>query len=135
MVDPNIELAKQGNSQAIATLIADKLGQELVISHKIEGELLKLVIETSRKSDKQQIVTTIRELVTELEIDSISQVKVSGQRARAIIPEWDQEFGTDNILSLATSKKNQASASAPPSKNEFLESLKTFDFASVFPYQ
>lgn len=135
MVNPNIELAKQGDSQAIATLVADKLGQEQVTSHEIEGKFLKLVIETSRESDKQKIVTTIRRLVTELEIDSISQVKVSGQRAKATIPEWDQEFETGNTLSLATFKKSQASASTSSGKNEFLESLKTFDIASVFPYQ
>ena len=135
MVDPNLELAKQGNTQAIATLVAEKLGQQKVIGHDLEEKRLKLIIETSRESNKQKIVAAIQELITDLEIDSISQVKVSGQRAKATIPEWDQEFETGNTLSLATSKKNHDSTSASPSKNEFLESLKTFNFASVFPYQ
>jgi len=136
MVDPNIELAKQGNSQAIATLITDKLGQEEVISHNLENKRLKLIIETSRESDKQKIVAAIQELITDLEIDSIRQVKISGQRAKATIPEWDQEFELDNSSNLANYKiTNHDSTSASSSKNEFLESLKTFDFASVFPYQ
>lgn len=135
MVNPNIELAKQGDSQAIAILVADKLGQEQVTSHEIEGNLLKLVIETSRESDKQQIIATIQGLIIDLDIDSISQVKVFGQRAKATIPEWDQELDLGNNQSLITNKKSQDNASTSPNKNEFLESLKTFDMASVFPYQ
>ena len=74
MVDPNIELAKQGNSQAIAILISEKLEQEQVISHDLEGKCLKLVIETNRESDKQKIVAAIQELLINLKIDSISQI-------------------------------------------------------------
>lgn len=136
MVDPNIELAKQGNSQAIATLITEKLGQEQVIDHKVKGKFLKLVIETSRESNKQKIIATIRGLIADLKTDSISQVQVSGKRAKATIPEWDQEFDLGNILSFTDyNNSSQNKTTTPPNKNEFLKSLKTFDFGSVFPYQ
>jgi|GEM_PF-6191704 len=92
MVDTKIKLAKQGNSQAIACLIEDVLKSEKVIKSEIKDGCLKLVVETLDVSDQHHLVTKIRELIINLEIEGLTKVELSGQNSGSNIPQWQEEF-------------------------------------------
>ena len=136
MSDPKIELAKQGNSQAIALLIAEKLTSATIISHEIEERCLKLAIAINETAQQSEIVASIRATIASLELDCLDRVELTGQQAGQTIPQWHQEFTLDKAISLTREIQIwQDTKSAQNKTNEFLETLQTFNFASVFPYK
>ena len=133
MSDPNIPLAKQGDSQAIALLIADKLPSAKVTSHEVEAGCLKLVMETA--TPQQQTVAAVRELINSLNIICLNKVELTGRKVGQNTVQWQSAFELNQIVLAANLENSANTQPGNTNKNEFLETLRTFDFASVFPYQ
>jgi hypothetical protein len=91
-----VELAKQGDAQAIAALMnhhlqpkgiyAKTASQDGCLYIKLEGDQLP----------RQAVTTFIRKGMTGLAASSIERVKVYGQRTGDWLPAWSEEFQLPN---------------------------------------
>jgi hypothetical protein len=88
-----LELAKQGNVEAIASLINRQL-QPKGITAKValKDACLQVMLESPEVPDQQALVTFIRKRITGLRVASIERVKVYGRQAGEEFPAWNQEF-------------------------------------------
>jgi hypothetical protein len=86
------ELAKQGNSKAIATLM-NRLLQPNGITAKaaLKSGCLQVILESAQVPSPSW-VTVLRRGLLSLGVTSIKQVKVYGRQAGKEIPAWSQEF-------------------------------------------
>ena len=135
MSDRNIELAQQGDSQAIALLIAPKLKSATIVSHQVENGCLQLAIASADILDRQTIITTIRETINHLNLTCLNKVEVVGRVSGQSIPRWQESWQLNTSLALVQPSETPGSQSTQKRKNEFLETLQTFNLASVFPYK
>ncbi len=111
-----LELAKQGNVEAIASLINRQL-QAKGITAKIalKGACLQVMLESPEVPDQQALVTFLRKGITSLGVASIERVRVYGRQTDEEFPAWNQEFelvaqtpatSSPTSLSLTYPKKN-----------------------------
>jgi len=94
MTQPNLlELAKQGNANAIATLINRQL-QPKGISAKAEVKngCLQIMLESAQVPKEQAMVAFVRKGMMGLGTSSIKKVRVYGRQIGEDFPAWTQEF-------------------------------------------
>ncbi|RCJ23160.1 hypothetical protein A6S26_00965 [Nostoc sp. ATCC 43529] len=126
MTQPNIlELARQGDPQAIASVI-NYLLQPKHITAKVvfKDDCLQITLESSQVPEQESSVTFIRKLITRLELSAIKYVKISGQRSGETSVFW--------IDSLNFSSQN----SKTEKHLNFLEKLKNGKsefFSQIWP--
>ena len=88
-----IELAKQGNPKAIATLISRSLQpQGVTAKAAIRGKCLRVMLEAQQVPNEQASVQCIRQGLTKLDVKSIQTVQVSGREIGKDSPAWIQDF-------------------------------------------
>jgi hypothetical protein len=88
-----LELAKQGNPKAIATLISRSLQTQGVNAKAgIRGNCLRVMLESQRVPNEQASVQCIRQGLTKLNVKSIQTVQVSGKQIGKDSPAWIQDF-------------------------------------------
>ena len=140
-----IKLARQGDEKAIVSLIAEGLGETAKIAkYEIKNNFLKLIIEAEELPDREKLKVSVRELITNSKIDSIAKVILYGQKVGESFPEWSEVLVINSNLKSPTEsephsepqrKTTQTTSNINDLKKEFIETLQTFKFSSVVPYQ
>ncbi|WP_375503344.1 hypothetical protein [uncultured Nostoc sp.] len=94
MTQPNIlELAKQGDVQAIASLMNRHLHPKGINAQvAFQDTCLEVILESPQVLNQQILVAFIRKGLTALGSASIEIVKVYGQQTGQEFPAWSKEF-------------------------------------------
>ncbi|MCC5606448.1 hypothetical protein LC612_06510 [Nostoc sp. CHAB 5834] len=94
MTQPNIlELAKQGDVQAIASLMNRHLHPKGITAKvAFQDTCLEVILESAQVLNQQILVAFIRKGLTALGSASIEIVKVYGQQTGKEFPAWSREF-------------------------------------------
>lgn len=150
MVQANlIKLAQQGDPAAIARLLNRSLQPRGVTAKVLlRDQRLKILLSSERPLDQKAFVQLVQQQIESLAIESITAVKVYSQQSAEGVPAWSQDFVPQKALLRAAPKPLaksqtaivpfQGSAAIVKIKTEsqdFLAALRTFQFASVFPYR
>lgn len=92
---PNLlELAKQGNANAIAALINRQLQPKgiTVIKSAVKDGCLQLMLQADYVPEQQPLVAFIHKGMMNLRTESITKVKIYGQQTGDEFPAWSQEI-------------------------------------------
>ena len=94
MIQPNIlKLAKQGDVQAIASLMNRHLHPKGITAQvAFKDTCLEVILESAQVPNQQILVAFIRKGLTALGAASIEIVKVYGQQTDKEFPAWSKEF-------------------------------------------
>jgi hypothetical protein len=94
MTQPNLlELAKQGNAQAIATLMNRQLQpQGITIKAALKDNCLQMMLQSTPVSDREEMVAFVRKGLTTLGVAAIARVKIYGRQTGEDVPAWSEEF-------------------------------------------
>lgn len=88
-----VELAKQGNPDAIAALINRQLQPKgITAKADLRDSCLQVMLESAQGQEQEELVAFIRKGVTSLGTKSIKKVKVYGKRTGEEFPDWSQEI-------------------------------------------
>ncbi|PSB26533.1 type IV pilin-like G/H family protein [Stenomitos frigidus] len=117
MTQPNLlELAKQGEPEAIATLINLTLEPKGVVAKAaIEDDCLYVFLSSARVLNAKTLVAFIQRGILRLEVPSIQQVQVYGQRFEDDQPLWVETFAIGGSpIAEALEALSHTSSSSPP---------------------
>jgi uncharacterized protein (DUF697 family) len=91
---PNLlELASQGNAQAIATLMNRQLQPKgITTKAALKEGCLQIMLESAQVPNQQALVVFIRKGITNLGAEPIKKVKVYGRQIGEEFPAWNEEF-------------------------------------------
>ncbi|NJR26389.1 MAG: hypothetical protein HC786_31970 [Richelia sp. CSU_2_1] len=93
------ELAKQGNPQAIASLLDIQLRSAGILTTSttvnFSGDCLEIMLEADRIPDREQSIELIRSELASLQSKSIHTVKVEGRENGQLAAAWMEEFSLD----------------------------------------
>jgi uncharacterized protein (DUF697 family) len=91
---PNLlELAKQGNAQAIATLMNRQLQPKgITTKAALKEGCLQIMLESAQAPNQQALVVFIRKGITNLGAEPIKKVKVYGRQIGEEFPAFIEEF-------------------------------------------
>ena len=94
MTQPNLlELAKQGNANAIASLMNQKFQPKGITAKAVmKNDSLHIMLEAAKPPNQQTLVELIRKSMTNLAAESIEKVKVYGKQTGEEFPAWNEEF-------------------------------------------
>ncbi|WP_375515136.1 hypothetical protein [uncultured Nostoc sp.] len=94
MTQPNIlELAKQGDARAIASLMNRHLHPKGITAKVVfKDACLEVILESAQVPNQQTLVAFVRKGLTALGAASIEIVKVYGQQTGQEFPAWSKEF-------------------------------------------
>ncbi|HEY9874624.1 MAG TPA: hypothetical protein V6D12_14385 [Candidatus Obscuribacterales bacterium] len=103
------ELAKQGNTTAIATLLTRQLQPKgITIKVALKDGCLQIMLESNLAPDKQDLIEFISQEIAALEVEHIKEVKVYGRQTGENIPAWCQEFQLEKPqLSISSQSEQQ----------------------------
>ena len=88
-----IELARQGNAKAIATLMNRQLqSRGITAKATLKDGCLQVILESAQVPNQEALVEFIRKGVIGLQTASIQRVKLYGWQIAGEIPAWQQEF-------------------------------------------
>lgn len=91
------ELAKQGNPQAIASLLDSQLQSEgITTAVNLNGDCLDVILDAEQIPAPDRLVEFVRSKLTDLQPDSIRKVKIEGRQKGDIAVGWSQEFSLDD---------------------------------------
>jgi hypothetical protein len=126
---PNLlELAKQGNANAIAALMNRQLQPKgMTAKAALKDGCLQIMLESAQVPNQQALVAFIRKGITSLEVASIQRMKVYGRHIGEEFPAWSQEFELGrqsnpfSEFSTSPNQENQQTSSSivtnPPSSS------------------
>jgi protease PrsW len=121
MTNDYLQLAKQGDVNAIASLINLYFQpQGITAKTSINDGCLQLILESEQVPDQASSMAFLRQELSTWQPRLINTVRVYGRRPDQPFPDWEETF----IL-----VKQQAETAT------FLATLRTFKFASVVPYK
>lgn len=94
MIQPNtLELAKQGDTEAIASLMNRHLQPKgITATVTLKDACLQVMLESLQVPNQQALVTFIHKGITGLGAASIEKVKVYWQQTGKVFPAWSEEF-------------------------------------------
>jgi hypothetical protein len=109
---PNLlELAKQGNAQAIATLMNRQLQPKgITVKVSLSGDCLMVVAESIEPPEQLFLVNFIRKGMTNLKIEAIKRVVVRGQATGNTARAWREAFDLHYAVPPAQVKQPALSA-------------------------
>jgi len=88
-----VQLAKQGNSKAIATLLNSKLHpQGINAKASVVNSWLHILLESDELPDRSSTIDVVRDQLIELAPESIKRVKLLFKRYIDDYATWGQEF-------------------------------------------
>ncbi len=110
MSQPTLEeLAKQGDSNAIASLLNRAFEPKGVTAKAaIKNDSLNVIVEAAETPNKQESISIIREVITSLQLELVETVTVYGRQPGDDIPDWYQTFLLVDAPSGLSSGKAQA---------------------------
>jgi hypothetical protein len=87
------ELAKQGNPQAIASLLESQLQSEGITTVvNLNGDCLDVIFDAEQIPAPDKLVEVVRSKLTDLQPDSIRKVKIECREKGDFAVGWSQEF-------------------------------------------
>jgi protease PrsW len=127
-----IELAKQGNSQAIATLLNRAFEPlQVTVRVSLESDRLQVMLDAAQVLEQQRLIPRLQKEITNLGVPAIQTVKVYAWQNNQVAPAWSYEFELSpsyaSALALSPRKRSQSP--------EFWATLRTFRFAAIVPYR
>lgn len=88
-----LQLAKEGNAKAIATLMNNLLkGRGIHVLATIKNDWLHIVLESEKELNQKASINVVRKNLVPLEIAGINKVKVHWRKTGSKSPAWSQEF-------------------------------------------
>ena len=131
---PNLlELAKQGNANAIATLMNRQLQPKgITVKVSLSGDCLMVVAESIEPPEQRFLVDFIRKGMTNLKIEAIKRVVVRGQATGNTGSAWREAFDihSDSLKkTIQISSSTSSQALATPSTNQQKFGLGVFNKA------
>lgn len=113
MTDNLLQLAKQGNPEAIAGLMNRGLvSQGIRATVELVGDRLRVVLVSERLPNQAAAVDYVRRGLLALGMSGISRVEVCGQQANQGVPVWREEFAIAEQASVSTAPSASSFASA-----------------------
>ena len=115
MTQPNIlKLAKQGDTQAIASLMNRHLHPKGITAKvAFKDACLEVILESAEVPNRQTLVAFIRKGLTGLGAASVERVKVYGQQTGKEFPAWSKEFDLGIVEAEIEVGDEQQSSSNP----------------------
>ncbi|HEY9627692.1 MAG TPA: hypothetical protein V6C84_10350 [Coleofasciculaceae cyanobacterium] len=94
MTQPHIlELAKQGDPEAIALLMNQSLQPRgMTATVERQQDLLEVVLEAERVPSREALTAFVQKGIANLGVESIRFVRIVGQQSGAMLPAWMQEL-------------------------------------------
>ena len=94
MTQPNLlELAKQGDASAIASLMNRQLQPKgITVKVALKDACLQIMLESAQVPNQQALVAFVRKGIVGLGAASIERVKIYGRQTGEEFPAWNQEF-------------------------------------------
>lgn len=103
-----LELAKQGDSTAIAALMNAVLNpQEIQAQVGLEGHCLGVLLESSKALNQEAIVTFVRRGLDRLDIERIDTVKICSQEIGKSSFSWVREFELQPIIQPVSKDRSE----------------------------
>ncbi|BAY11437.1 hypothetical protein [Calothrix sp. NIES-2098] len=88
-----LELAKQGDTNAINTLIIEWLGlPSITAKTSLKQDCLQVMLESANIPEQNSLVPLIHHGLIDLGIQTLKKVKIFGREAGEDFPDWQQEF-------------------------------------------
>ena len=117
MTQPNIlELARQGDTQAIASLMNRHLHPKGINAQvAFQDTCLEVILESAQVLNQRILVAFIRKGLTALGAASIEIVKVYGQQTGQDFPAWSKEFNLGIAEAELEAVDDEHSSSNPQS--------------------
>lgn len=119
---PNLlELAKQGNAQAIATLMNRQLQPKgITVKVSLSGDCLMVVAESIEPPEQLFLVDFIRKGMTNLKIEAIKRVVVRGQATGKTALAWREAFDihSDSLKKTIQTSSSTSSQAPTPSTSQ-----------------
>lgn len=107
-----LELAKQGNSRAIAALINRSLRPKGITAKvNLKGNSLQILVESDKALDQEPITQFLVRGVKKLNIESIDSIKIKifGKQNGQDFPDWTQDIPLQNNLKESEIQKSPLS--------------------------
>ncbi|QIR39248.1 hypothetical protein HCG51_22735 [Tolypothrix sp. PCC 7910] len=94
MTQPNtLELAKQGDANAINSLITEWLGlPSITAKTSLKQDCLQVMLESANIPEQNSLVPLIHHGLIDLGVQTFKKVKIFGREAGEDFPDWQQEF-------------------------------------------
>jgi uncharacterized protein (DUF697 family) len=88
-----LELAKQGDTNAINTLVIEWLGlPSITAKTSLKQDCLQVMLESANIPEQNSLVPLIHHGLIDLGIQTFKKVKIFGREAGEDFPDWQQEF-------------------------------------------
>ncbi|MBD1868560.1 hypothetical protein H6F95_14850 [Cyanobacteria bacterium FACHB-471] len=88
-----LELAKQGDPQAIATLMNRSLQPKgMTASVGLQGDRLKVLLESAQIPNRQAMIAFVRNGITSLGLQSIQSIEIASRQVGNPSPVWTEEI-------------------------------------------
>lgn len=109
MTQPNLlQLARQGNVSAIATLLDRALPKSgMAVKVSLKDGCLRVILESAEVPDRTSTLNIIRSGMMRLKPASIELVKVYGRKIEQRSPAWTEEFTLQPLAEPKTSNSAQ----------------------------
>ncbi|NJL39058.1 MAG: PrsW family intramembrane metalloprotease [Leptolyngbyaceae cyanobacterium RM2_2_4] len=129
-----VELAQQGDPGAIAALLNQALQPRGVMAKVLLMDgCLQILLSSNRPLAQQTFISFLNRQISSYRAKPIQLVKVYGQVIGEDVPAWYEEF----VPTFDDSVEPEPIELAKPRSetNDFLATLRTFQFSAVFPYR
>jgi len=113
---PNtLQLAKQGDPKAIASLINRQLQPRgITTKASLKDGCLQIMLESASVPKQQVMVTGLRKLIASFDVESIQKVKVYGKQIGEEFPDWNEEFEIDRKTTSTSIAASEAISQVSP---------------------
>lgn len=102
-----LELAKQGNTRAIAALINRSLAPKGITAKvHLKGNCLQILVESDKSLDQEPITHFLVHGIKKLNIESIDSIKIFGKQNGQDFPDWTQDIPLQNNLKESEIQKS-----------------------------
>ncbi|RUR73771.1 hypothetical protein ACF3DV_03140 [Chlorogloeopsis fritschii PCC 9212] len=107
MTQANIlELARQGDAKAIASLMNSQLQlKNVTVKVNFKNTQLEIKFQSTQVPEQENLVKYVRQEIMGLKTVCIKNVKVYGFQEGKLAPLWSQELNIEVPLNLSSSKK------------------------------
>jgi hypothetical protein len=109
-----LELAQQGNAEAIAALIdRSLLPKGITTSAALQGDCLEISLQSLQVPNQKAVVALIKKGMETLQVEAIKQVRVISFRGSSGIVAWNTEFDLAVDASATTQPNRNADSNQP----------------------
>ncbi|WP_019498531.1 hypothetical protein [Pseudanabaena sp. PCC 6802] len=109
-----LELAQQGNAEAIAALIdRSLLPKGITTSAALQGDCLEISLQSLQVPNQKAVVALIRKGMETLQVEAIKQVRILSFRGSSGIVAWNTEFDLAIDASATTQPNRNTDLSEP----------------------